>query len=383
LIIVSFIAILNLKDIYMKKTFLLLFFSSFLLNIANAKLADVSYQFDSTKVAASDDSFHFLRSFVDYYYDLLAVNKPQLYISKASNYSGWCVGDAHPENFGVVLKNDSTPIFTMNDMDDFGPCPIAYDLLRLLVSSRLYLSSIDLNEIVSSYKLGLQGNSIAIPSSIQNMIQTAKVAGTSVSPKKVKGNSLKRKSESREVTLAEKQIITNNLETLYKGESLKVKDLIATTKVGGGSGGLSRYEVLCIANNQLLHVELKELTTPAIAAVATGGIPNQSERMKDALQVEQGNNFSHYYDVLNISGKEMLLRPRFAGNIGVDLTLNSEQDNTAIIEFEAYVLGRIHAESVDVKSYLASLNSLSGSQIESDVVALTDFFSKKYVSLKQ
>lgn len=377
--------LLNIRHslLVMKTSLIIILFATCFLNLANANLADVPYQFDQIKIDASADSFHFLRSFVDYYYDLLAANKNQLNISKASGISGWCVGDAHPENFGVLLQNDSSAMFTMNDMDDFGPCPVAFDFLRLLVSSRLYLPAIDINAILSSYVQGLQGSRSQLPNSIQNMIQTAKVAGMNVDPKKVKGNTLKRKGAAREVTAEERKSVTDNLELLYKNEGLKVIDLIATTKIGGGSGGLSRFEALCTIKNQLLHLELKELTTPAIISVATGGIPDQSDRMKDALEVEQGQNFSHYYNVVNIAGKDMLIRPRFAGNIGVDLTLSTEQDNISIIQFEAYVLGRIHSESIQPASYMAILQSISASQLEADVTALTNLFNKKYTSVKQ
>jgi len=34
------------------------------------------------------------------------------------------VGDAHPENFGTLLQKDGTSVFTVNDVDDSGPCPL-------------------------------------------------------------------------------------------------------------------------------------------------------------------------------------------------------------------------------------------------------------------
>jgi hypothetical protein len=367
----------------MKIERLLIILCTFWLNIANAELSDIAYQFDMQKVSVSGDSFHFLRSFVEYYYALISANKNQLNLSKISSFSGWCVGDAHPENFGIVLQNNLSPMFTMNDMDDFGPCPVAYDLLRLLVSSRLYLSNIDINPILDSYKQGLAGGNMTVPPAVQIMINSAGAAGSRVEPKKINGNSFIRKSSMREVTTEEKRVITDNIESLYKAEGLKIIDLVATSKSGGGSGGLLRYEVLCTVKDQLLHLELKELVAPSITPVATAVIDEQSDRMKTALTVEQGKNFSHYYDVLTIIGKEMLLRPRFAGNIGVDLSISNEQENTKIIVFEAYVLGRIHAESVQVSSYLTSLRGISLEQIESDVVALTNLFNRKYNTLQK
>ena len=47
--------------------------------LTSPTLNDVSYQFDHDKLKAANDSFHFLRTFVDYYYDLFPANlKPNI-----------------------------------------------------------------------------------------------------------------------------------------------------------------------------------------------------------------------------------------------------------------------------------------------------------------
>src|SRR5262245_7976394 len=84
---------------------------------AGGGLKDVPYHFDQSKLAAAEDSFHFLRSFVDYFYLLVKGNTSAFKVFPSTEHvSGWCVGDAHPENFGVVLLQDGQPLFTMNDM---------------------------------------------------------------------------------------------------------------------------------------------------------------------------------------------------------------------------------------------------------------------------
>ena len=65
--------------------------------VAGAGLTDVPYDFDQGKLAAAEDSFHFLRSFVDYFYLLVKANMATFTIvPSTASMSGWCGGDAHP-----------------------------------------------------------------------------------------------------------------------------------------------------------------------------------------------------------------------------------------------------------------------------------------------
>ena len=144
---------------------------------------DVPYTFDQEKNQAAADSFHFLRSYVDYFYLLISKNQSQLKVfNQFQKITGSCVGDAHAENFGLLIQKDQTSQFTMNDMDDSGPCPVAYDLYRLLASSRLYNKDIQIDGIVSSYRDGLKNKPIQVPKSIQTMITDSQKKGASVNP---------------------------------------------------------------------------------------------------------------------------------------------------------------------------------------------------------
>lgn len=372
----------------MKKAFA---FSTGILLLSSVALAgpnsltDINYKFDQTKVNASEDSFHFLRAFVDYYFGVIAKNTNSLHIAKkAGAFSGWCVGDAHAENFGILIQDDNSTIFTMNDMDDSGPCPVAYDLLRILVSSRLYISSISSQEIINSYIDGLKGKSATIPDVIKSMDKDAMKAGMQIAAKKLQGNTFKRKNTMEEVSTNLKVQITSLLQTYYKSETLRVLDMVATSKIGGGSGGLQRYEVLITnIHNQLIHLELKELVTPSIASVATAPIPEQATRINKTLAITQGDKSSHYYNVFNIQGKNMLLRPKFSGNQGVTLADSNNKDNKEIINFEAYILGRIHANSVNVNAYATALGSMDSKNWEDDISAFTALFNKRFNELKQ
>ena len=224
-------------------------------------LKDVSYDFDRSKLAAAEDSFHFLRSFVDYFYLLVKANASAFKtFPSTAHVSGWCVGDAHPENFGVVLSDDGQPLFTMNDMDDSGPCPVVLDILRLMVSSRLYDARTELDKMLDAYTQGLRHKSYDMPAAVRELISKAKKRGTTPNPNKVNGNRLVRDDQDAEVSSSVRaQIVSAVMSavgpSLAKGA--QIIDMLATAKVGGGSGGLQRYEVLMQHGASLLHLELK------------------------------------------------------------------------------------------------------------------------------
>ncbi|MGE5087038.1 MAG: DUF2252 family protein [Bacillota bacterium] len=349
-------------------------------------LKDPAYSFDQTKLNAAADSFHFLRSYVDYFYLLTQMNLASLpTVQSLENVPGWCVGDAHPENFGMLIQQDGRSIFTMNDMDDSGPCPVGLDLIRLMVSARLYNPDTKIDKILSAYLQGVQGQGRDIPSAIADMADKSRKKGITPSPKKVSGNKIIRNDNMTEVSADEMAQIKSALQIFRNvlSPSTKVLDVVATSKIGGGSGGLLRYEILLDNGGTQLHLEMKEEVTPSIAPVATAAIPNTAERIATTIRMDQTANPSVFYAVVNINGRDMMIRPRFDGNVGVDLTKQSDSDNQDIIRFEATVLGMIHSRSVtNVSAWVQQLQDLKQKNLESDISLIVDHFNAKYQSLK-
>lgn len=350
------------------------------------KLQDVAYNFDSTKLDASQDAFHFLRSFVDYFY-LVIKNNPNALpsINSLSNTNGWAVGDAHAENFGVLLKQNNDMVFTHNDMDDSGPAPVIYDIYRLMVSSKLYDQNIDLNKMMSAYLNGLNNRSYSVPGTIQDMLAKASAAGTHPSKKKVQDNKIVRDQTMEEVdadTLATLKGVVSSLKN-YLNPKANLIDTVKTAKVGGGSGGLNRYELLIDNGGSLLDLELKTEVTPSIYPVASAAIPEASTRIATTVLYDQGNNPSPFYQTYHVGNADMLLRPRFAGNVGVNLDKQSPGENEEIIYYESYTLGQVHARSVNnLSNYIRSLSQLNMSGVQADVQSMVDLFNYKYSSLK-
>lgn len=347
--------------------------SSFTLLSKEITLKDVPYEFDSEKVQAAKNSFHFLRSFVDYYYLLIKENKDQLpEINSRWNTIGWCAGDAHPENFGILIGENNFRSFTINDWDDSGPCPVYLDLFRLLVSSKLYDSHLNLDEIISAYKLGFTGGNFDQPTVVQNMFPDSVAKGSKFNPKKVIGEKFVRSSEMTEVSSDVKN-------TIEKAIGFSILDIVKTSKVGGGSGGLVRFEVLVKVDGVLTQLELKNEIEPGITPVASSKIPSNSERFKKSFFYFGTNNISKFYQLISINDQDFLVRPRFYGNVGVNLSDAIDFKPASLISYEAFILGNLHAKSVSSENF----GDIEASKIKDEVDAFVNKFQSKFDELKK
>lgn len=350
-------------------------------NPANQDLTDVNYVFEQSKVDAAANAFHFMRSFVDYYYLLMAKNPDRLStVASFKNFGGWCAGDAHAENFGFLIQKDGRFVFTINDMDDAGPCPVAYDFFRLMSSSQVFSPDVKIHKILAAYIAGIGGDTYPVPATISAMKNDAESKGLNLNPKKVAGQTLNRDKNSEELDQNTLQGLQRVVDGLLPGG--KLLDAYKTAKVGGGSGGMIRYEALIKTANQLVDIEFKEQTTPSIYPVATAPIPNAPNRIAKTLQVEQGSQFLPYYGYVKIHNLDMLARPIIWGNTGMNLGKNSTSDDLEAIYFEAYILGILHRKSVDNPDQYLKL--LMASDIEGwkqDSTAMAHFIDKKYKHL--
>jgi len=366
---------MKVKNIFSIFCFL---FSSLVLSQDNTtRLSDVPYTFKPEKLQAIHNSFQFIRSYVDYFYLLSKENKTQFFaISPLWNTNAWCVGDAHAENFGILIQEDASPIFTHNDFDDSAPCPAILDLFRFMTSSKLYDQNISHESILESYKEGLQGKTREMPSSIKKMMKKSLKKGLSPNSSEVIENRIVRQSQMSEID----SITGTQIKNIIKEP---IWDMVKTSKITGGSGGLERYLILISSDKGPILLELKEQTSPAIYPVTPNEIPTTDIRIKQTISYVQGAMASHYYKVVKINDKWMLLRPRFGGNITIELATRSRNKNDDIIYYEAYKLGMIHALSLATpQTWSDTLEDIDMYLLGNDLQMMTNKFNDKFDELK-
>src|SRR5262249_21280915 len=147
--------------------------------------------------------------------------------------------DAHLENFGVMLDDQKDPVFTMNDMDDAGPCPLYADLLRFVVASELSDEDINLGDVLDSYALALTGQEQPLSNTAEALARLASGAEFP-DPHLLDGpHHFKREPGIGEPTAAQARAAQAALTNMF-GPSVRVLDEVSLTKDSGGSGGLLR-----------------------------------------------------------------------------------------------------------------------------------------------
>jgi hypothetical protein len=247
------------------------------------------------------------------------------------------------------------------------------------MSSSIYDPNIDLTAIFNSYLSGLKDESVSFPKTIQALYDNAVKHGSAINPKKVVNSKFVRDSSTVEINPAITALITNSILSSYP--SAKILDVVKTTKIGGGSSGLTRYQVLMTDKGITRHLEMKEQKRPSIYPIATAELPDVKAKIFDALHSEQGPHASSLYGYAKIENMEMFIRPIFMGNIGVNLSADP-QENYDKVNFEAFTLGQIHRLSVsNLDDYIKALQGSSFEDWKSDVGSMTDLVRQKYKTI--
>lgn len=360
-------------------------------------------------VAGDAGEFMFFRSYIPYFYDLLRrlqadAQFPDLH--GLESIDGWCVGDAHPENFGVVYcragSNEHDLRFAMNDADDGGPGPLYADLLRFLTAVRLMNQDLSLEPVINAYRQGLDGDVAFSP------VVAREIAAASRKPDLVdnvlrpagKGR-FKPSKKARErfrfkrrVAKKHRKAMSEGIETLFQGR-YSLCGLWSLKKRGGGSAGLRRYWALlaekgrrCGGRRSLKRkhqflLDFKTLGRSALSALVCD--PSQEgrggysllcsdepaaimNRIGETLDLERGLAVSRYCDVVKFEGlPPMIVRARWRGNRGIDVgdAAYTRRELSQLMKDEAKVLGQIHRKSLPEGSrYAAHIYTLSASLVQ-------------------
>jgi hypothetical protein len=351
------------------------------LNASGKVLRDVEYHFEREKLASTTSTFSFFRSFADYYYVLLKGNLDLLPGINASKSGGWCAGDAHPENFGAILLEDNTSVFTINDLDDAGPCPLAMDVSRFLVSALFANTEANLPKILQSYSQGLDGTLDCPGHAVNDLLEKSQRRGRASNDDEIVGGKLPHGDNGEEVDTATRAKLKTLLTPLIR--EFSILDAEAMTKKHGGSEGIPRFRLLIqIAGDEFI-LELKGQVAPAITSVATSPVPNTKDRIAQTLLIEQGSLASRYYGVVTFEGMDYFVRPRFRGNLGIKLADSSAKEVEHLLECEANRLGLLHKKSLKQKSTYKEEIKNNADPLIQDARTVNEFFTKKYRDLGQ
>lgn len=318
------------------------------------------------KIENAKTPFLFFRSFVPFYFKLTQSLSNDLdLLETLGSHTGWCVGDAHIENFGTLLDRNGNAFFSINDLDDGGPCPLVTDVLRFLTSVLLYDDSVDLAPIVDAYLKSLSQSNVEKKSfhkPTRELLEEAEKNGFELKKKDVNRDQIRldRDEDAQEIDRGTKALLSLALKRSY-GAGVQLMDSFEKVRESGGSGGLKRFIALVKNANKpgtfpkpIAVIEFKQISTPGIFPAATSPIPEADKRIQKSLVLEHGKDFSPLYQVQKLGQWWMLLRPRWAGHIGIKIEDYNDHQLRNIFEDEANCLGRLHRISANhLRSYLS------------------------------
>jgi len=298
--------------------------------------------------AAQADALTFFRSFdAAYHADLADVPA-----SRSPGGETLCAGDAHPENFGF-MKLPSGTLFAINDFDDGGYCPAAFDAARFFTAVTLAYGDDDLTtQVLERYVDTLKDSSkaVTIDSSLapdwkknreKHLDKVTKddafVLGDS------SGTDLS--SPSADDRAAISSLVTSDARL----SGAVVRDVADYDRGGGGSGGLRRSWVLVDQGDTRTILELKELADAGVTwgrHTQTLEPGERADTLKNAFWGDPDPN--DMFDV-DLFGKRFVVRDRLLRD-APDLGDLSSGDLAKVLEAEASELALLHTSSFsDVK----------------------------------
>lgn len=250
-----------------------------------------------------------------------------------------CHGDPKIDNFGWTLV-DGAPVFSDNDFDDAGFCPVAADALRYLLATNLTFNDPALDDA-------------ALQAYVDTVVD--KHAATTIDPttepvwadvrtkglnKATHGDRITLGGEVQPATVAEQ----NEVRALFAADyrfPRTVIDITRNVRSTGGSAGLRRFWVLAEDAGTRTIIELKQLGTPAVEFGRHTATLDGPDRL-DTLVDFWWSTFSEYdHFQVTLLGSTFLVRDRFLRTNPKPAQLTPAQ-LTNMVAAEASVLALKH-----------------------------------------
>ncbi len=346
------------------------------------------------KIRASENAFLYFRAFIPWFHGRLRGMESDFseHMQALMGFQGWCVGDPHLENFGVVriggCSGKFSGRFTVNDPDDGGPGPLAADVVRYLAGILIRFPNKPTGPVFEAYYNGLSGGQRR-----EELVQLEQLLLTSTGKKKARADKVKFKGKLFKLEKLNKEdfdelkIRSRHRRWVEEAISGAVGDrykvcsnaLVRFRKKGGGSGGLKQFRVLlmpkgvaCSATNSgakkaVRVVDLKHITRAGICGwhsptppawpdwspaggPACGTVTTEMvQRVEHSLALERGSDTLGPFPrtLMHPRLGPCLVRVRCSQEQGVNLKEMKKKGLTStVIALEADVMGRLHAASL-------------------------------------
>lgn len=294
------------------------------------------------QASIADGPLMFLRAYpAAFHLDL-----KQLPLERIPGDEGLCVGDAHPDNFGYLeigTAKGRASIYAFNDLDDSGRCLVALDALRYFVAFRLYFDdAAKLEESLDEYvgaafsKDASAALDLAWKDAKGDAPDWSGVRARELE-KYVSGDAFKDLSpdELEPASDDEKAAVIEVLSRAPSPEGLRVFDVARRPRIGGGSGGLTRYwAYVATVDGTRTVLELKETAQPGVDFGHVSEPLSSDERL-DTLKSElwSATSGDDYFPV-RIGATNFLVRDR--------ARKASEDPNGKLRRAQARYLGALH-----------------------------------------
>ncbi|WP_394842063.1 DUF2252 domain-containing protein [Pendulispora brunnea] len=309
------------------------------LRATNPDLDDTAFQLKWA--AAKKDALSFFRSFdAAYHADLAGVP-----VARVPGKETLCAGDAHQENFGF-MKLPSGTRFAVNDFDDAGYCPAAFDAARFFAAISLgYGDDALTKQVLERYVDTLKDASKAktIDSDLAPSWKKKHEKGLS---KYTKNGAFVLDDETKlsAPDSADRAAVVAAVSSDSRLGGATVRDVADYERVNGGSGGLRRIWVLADVSSTRTILELKELTSPGVTWGRHTRTLEPSARFDTLKRTFWGDADPGDVFTVSLLGETFMLRDRLVRD-APDLGDLSAGDRSKVLEVEASQLAILHTSA--------------------------------------
>jgi hypothetical protein len=342
--------------------------------------------FLKNRIEVNKDFHSFFRAFAPLFYKELRDDKEiQKLFLPLKKYQGIIAGDLHLENFGFIVDDKGKVFFNLNDFDDVTEGMLFQDLARHFLSAKIVDKDMSWHKFFKSYRHGLNSDphsySYYVEKGIEDVTdETEKVLKTYISsdePLKF----IKRKTPSRDIEADELTILKKALKDNFP--KFEMHDQYVRIKEDGGSAGLIRFQVLGRKKpqDQIQWFDIKESAVSGYDKANETNVPFEKRiaALKDKIY---SNRMDKSITILDIGGHPYSFRAVDQFATSIKLSDIPEDDYSDIIQDQAYVIGRMHRQSLigEKDEYIKAWENLDADEIEKSLEKLKDRLKILYKS---